>query len=160
MHCKYGSEAHKNQNAPSSAKCKCSHLQLEKIPFLTPSMERLHEWEILFPHGVICLSRSTLNGLPSPPSKSFLCVLALSTLSWFFPSLNAKQLFHTVYYAARLITAYLITLAFCISEIPFTSTQQWPYPLSHTSTRLKRASSGCWQGALLLFTTSHIPSTS
>lgn len=38
------------------------------------------EWEILFPHGVICLSRSTLNGLPSPASKSFLWEFVLSTL--------------------------------------------------------------------------------
>lgn len=69
----------------------CSHLQLDKIPFLTLSMERLSacpqaaEWEIRFPHGVICLSGSTLNGLPSPASKSFLCVLALPIPSRFFP---------------------------------------------------------------------------
>lgn len=37
------------------------------------------EWEILFPHGVICLSRSILNGLPSPASKSFLWISAIHT---------------------------------------------------------------------------------
>lgn len=75
-------EASRKQNAPRSSKFKCSHLQLEKIPFLTLSMERLHvpEWEILFPHGVICWSISTLSVLPSLASKSFLCVLALSIL--------------------------------------------------------------------------------
>lgn len=84
------------------------------------------EWEILFPHGVISLSRSTLNGLPSPASKSFLSELVLSTVPWFFPFSNAKRLFHTAYYAACLITACLIiiTLAFCVSEIPFTSRKQ------------------------------------
>ena len=140
-------------------------LAIREDPFLNSqhgktACPQAAEWETLFPHGVICLSRSTLNGLPSPASKSFLCVLVLATLPWFFPSLNAKQLLHTVYYAACLITAYFITLAFRIPEIPFTSTQQWPYPLSHTSTWLKQVSSGCWRGALLLFTTSHIPSTS
>lgn len=51
------------------------------------------EWDVLFPRGVICLSRSTLNGLPSPASKSFLCELVLSTLPWFFPFSSAKRLF-------------------------------------------------------------------
>lgn len=126
-------------------------LAIREDPFLNSQHGKTAaEWEILFPHGVICLTRSTLNGLPSSASKSFLCVSALPTLPWFFPSLNAKKLFYTIYYAACLITAYLIAPAFCISEIPITSLQ-WLYPVSHVETAepseqwvLARSSSGLY----------------
>lgn len=126
-------------------------LAIREDPFLNSQHGKTAvEWEILFPHGVICLSRSTLNGLPSSASKSFLCVSALPTLPWFFPSLNAKQLFYTIYYAACLITVCLIAPASCISEIPIIPCSGC-IPVSHVETAepskqrvLARSSSGLY----------------
>lgn len=112
---------HRGTKISSSSKCTFP-LAIREDAFLNSQHRKAacpQAAKCKIPHGVSCLSRSTLNGLSSPASKSSPSAQALPTLPGFFPSLHAEQLFHTVYYAACLITAHSITPVFWISDITF-----------------------------------------